>query len=136
MKCWQADKHSKVHTTVHLEHQEILGLTLGEYLSPGALLSVAVSIALSFSLLGLTSAPSLLASSFTSADGPSSPSFTPSFSPAARPACSLSFIFSGVQGCFVPSAAKSTVQATDKVTVYLLARRRQSILKSRAHYSH
>lgn len=113
--CWQADMHCEVHTTEQYNTKKISRLTLGEYLSPGGLLSAAVSTALGVSLLGFTSPPSLSSSFFTSIDDPSPPSFTPSFSPAASLACSLSFVFSGVQGCFVPSAAKSTEQAAGKV---------------------
>lgn len=109
---WQAEQNKYIRQYKNIYTQILWGVsgrTFGEYLSPGGLLPAAVSVALSFSLLGFTSVPSLLSSSFTftSADGPASASFSASFPPAAAPACSSSLTFSGVPGSFVPSAARS-----------------------------
>lgn len=102
---WKGDLHSKGSTIEHLTGR-FLALTLGEYLSPGGLLS-AVSISAAASLLAASAAPSLLSSSFTTADGPSSPSLRASLS-LAWLAFSSSLALSGLRGDFVSSAVEST----------------------------
>lgn len=104
---WESDLHSKGSTIEHLTGR-FLTLTLGEYLSPGSLVSE-LCISAAGSLRAASAAPSLLSSSFTTTEGPSPPSLRTSLS-LAWLAFSSSLALSGLRGNLMPSAAESTAE--------------------------